>query len=98
MNIPLPRPRPLAAILSALLAAGLLSACNKPTEPTAAGPAATAPSDTTAPATTPPADTTPPGELPPPADTAPNDMPPANPQPNDPTAPPPADSQTPPKQ
>ncbi|MEH6415724.1 hypothetical protein [Pseudomonas sp. CGJS7] len=97
MNIQRPRPRTLALALSALLAAGLLSACNKPpTETPAPDPAATAPADTTAPSDTVP----PPADMPPPAETPPTDAPPANPQPTD-SAPPPPDkdqTETPPKQ
>ncbi|MFD0325864.1 hypothetical protein [Lysobacter gummosus] len=58
MTTTLPRPHRLGLLLSALFAAGLLSACNKPADapPDAgAGPAPAAPADTTPP----PADTTP---------------------------------------
>ncbi|MGO4780601.1 hypothetical protein AB4084_34505, partial [Lysobacter sp. 2RAB21] len=65
MTTTLPRPRRLGLLLSALFAAGLLSACNKPADappPDAgAGPAPAAPADTTPP----PADTTPPADMPP---------------------------------
>lgn len=89
MTIPtLLRPRPLAWALSAVLAAGLLSACNKPADtapPADAGPAPSAPADTAPPSdTTPPADNTPPAEMPPPTDAPPaTDIAPANPQPSD---------------